>query len=108
MRGGTDGGAGQFIGGGFTVTWVSTSRFSKSASEESPTSTMPLIGSTHANDAGLPVYEIWSHSVVSVVETEKIIRWPVTWVFSPSPCIQPPQAAASGEAARSARRRGEG
>src|SRR5262245_40533374 len=48
------GGPAQVLGGGFTPTGVTVSRFWKSASDESPISTLPFTGSTHANEVGLP------------------------------------------------------
>ena len=51
---------GQFGGGATICVAVSASIESKSTSALRPTSTVPWIGSTHANDDGFPAYRIWS------------------------------------------------
>src|SRR5262245_40102427 len=80
------------IGGDWMRTAVYPSMVWNSTSDESPTSTVPLIGSTHAKLSGLPEYVIWSQRVVESIDEETIIRCPETWVFSVWPTKHPPHA----------------
>jgi hypothetical protein len=85
------------------VVLVTASSAENTTSELSPTVTAPRMGSTHANDCGLPWYSISSYSVVACGVTRKTIRWSVMtsplWV-----CIgfwkHPPHARASEVSAR--------
>src|SRR5690242_15933747 len=57
------GGGGQFCGGEMICVCVLLSSAPKTTSALRPTSTVPEIGSTHANDDGSPWYLIWSYRV---------------------------------------------